>query len=160
MKTHFFLFAICFVFIFASCSNNDDGNVFDMVSLAGTWELTSATVALPVDLNMDGNASTNLLEELSCFDNEIVVNNDNTYAQSVTEINAEIVPGIPPVVTAICTGNLLMVTGVWSLEGDQLTFEPEGEESTTVPITLTETTLSFTDTLEDLGQIDLVFTRQ
>ncbi|MBW1294696.1 lipocalin family protein [Aquimarina litoralis] len=160
MKTNFFLFAICFVFIFTSCSNDDDGGGSDMVSLVGTWELTSATGALPVDLDMDGNASTNLLEELSCFEDTIVVNDDSTYTQDVTEITVDVEPGIPPVITADCTGNTLMETGAWSLDGDQLTFTPTGMDPTMVTVILTQTTLSFTDTVEDLGQIDLVFTRQ
>lgn len=160
MKANFFLFAICSALIFTSCSNDDDGNVSDMVSLVGTWELTSATGGLPVDLDMDGNASTNLLEELSCFEDVITVNEDDTYNQDVTEITVNVEPGIPPVVTASCTGNTLMETGSWSLDGDQLTFTPTGMDPTTVTITLTQTTLSFTDTLDDLGEIDLIFTRQ
>jgi len=161
MNIKFFLFVICFAFLFTSCSTDDDNEgSSDMVSLVGTWKLTSATGALPVDLDMDGNASTNLLEELSCFEDVIVVNEDNTYTQDVTEFTVEVEPGIPPVIVASCTGNMLMETGAWGLDGDQLTFTPVGMDPTTVTVTLTQNTLSFTDTLDDLGQIDLVFTRQ
>lgn len=162
MKTNFFLFAICSALIFTSCSNDeeDEVQVSDMVSLVGTWELTSATGSLPVDLDMDGSASTNLLEELPCFEDVITANEDETYNRNATETDVNVEPGIPPVVTASCTGNMLMETGSWSLDGDQLTFTPSGMEPKTVTITLTQTTISFTDTLEDLGEIDLIFTKQ
>jgi len=161
MKTNFFLFAISFALFFTSCSSDDDnGGDPTTVSLVGTWKLTSASGALPVDLNMDGTASTNLLEELSCFEDTIEVSDDNTYSQNVTEIDVSITPGVPPVVTADCTGTILDETGAWMLDGDQLTFTPTGMDSKTVTIVLTETTLSFTDTVEDLGQVALVFTRQ
>ncbi len=163
MKTNFFLFAISIALFFTSCSSDDDNGGDgepDMVSLVGTWELTSASGALPVDLDMDGNASANLLEELPCFEDTIVVSDDNTYNQNVTEIDVNITPELPPVVTADCTGLILEVTGEWSLASGQLTFTPTGMDSRTVMIALTETTLSFTDEVEDLGAVDLVFTRQ
>ncbi|AXT51448.1 hypothetical protein D1818_11620 [Aquimarina sp. BL5] len=80
MKTNFFLPAICFALFFTSCSSDDDGGDPTIVSLVGTWELTSASEALPVDLDMDGNAFTNLLEKLACFEDTITVSNDNMYS--------------------------------------------------------------------------------
>ncbi|WP_405208322.1 lipocalin family protein [Aquimarina sp. LLG6339-5] len=161
MKTNFFLFAISIALFFTSCSSDDDnGGVPDMVSLVGTWELTSASGALPVDLDMDGNASTNLLDELPCFEDTIVVSDDNTYNQNVTQIDVNVSSDLPPVVTADCTGLILEVTGEWALASGQLTFTPTGMDPRTVMITLTETTLSFTDEVEDLGAVDLIFTRQ
>jgi len=162
MKHYFFLFVISFSALFISCSSDDD-NVSnpDMVSLEGTWMLTSASGALPVDLNMDGMSSTNLLDELSCFEDMIVVNEDNTYNQTVTEIDVIVdTSDIIPVVTADCTGTILAETGMWDLDGDQLTFTPTGMDPKVVTVVLTATTLSFTDSVEDLGEVALVFTRQ
>ncbi|WP_299219526.1 lipocalin family protein [uncultured Aquimarina sp.] len=161
MKTNFFLFAICFTLFFTSCSSDDDGGDPITVSLVGTWKLTSASGALPVDLDMDGNASTNLLQELPCFEDTITVSDDNTYSQNVTEIIVDVdITVQPPVVTADCTDAILTETGEWSLDGDQLTFTPSGMDPNMVTITLTETMLSFTDEVEDLGAVALVFTRQ
>lgn len=86
----------------------------------GTWKLTSASGTLPFDLNMNGTASANLLEELPCFEDTIVVSEDNTYDQKMTEI--EVNTDSFPVITANCTGNTLTKTGTWMLDGDQLTF--------------------------------------
>ncbi|WP_299256022.1 lipocalin family protein [uncultured Aquimarina sp.] len=162
MKTNFFLFVMSFALLFASCSSDDDnGGNPATISLVGTWELTSASGALPVDLNMDGTASVNLLEELPCFEDTIVVNEDSTYSQNVVEIIFDFdVTVQPPVVTADCTDAILTQTGEWNLNGEQLIFTPAGEDSKTVTITLTENMLSFTDTVGDLGQVALVFTRQ
>ncbi|WP_378181691.1 lipocalin family protein [Aquimarina sp. SS2-1] len=162
MKHNFFLFLISFALVFTSCSNDDDGGDVspDTVSLVGTWELTSASGALPLDLDMNGSASSNLLDELPCFEDMIVVNDDNTYDQTASELDVNVELGVPPVVTASCTGMTLTETGTWSLEGDQLTFEANGMDPRTVTITLTETSLSFTDVVEDLGEVALIFTRQ
>ncbi|WP_299432493.1 lipocalin family protein [uncultured Aquimarina sp.] len=166
MKTNFFLFAISFALFFSSCSSDDDnsgdnGGDPTTVSLVGTWKLTAATAAQSVDLNMDGTVSDNLLEELPCFEDTIMVNDDNTYDQNVEEVvvNVEMV-GPLVVVTADCTGTTLNETGTWSLDGDKLTFTPTGMDPKEVTITLIETTLSFTDAVEDLGDVALVFTRQ
>ncbi|MHA7055961.1 lipocalin family protein [Aquimarina sp. M1] len=161
MKAKFFLFALSFTLFYTSCSSDDDNGGDPInVSLVGVWKLTSASGAGPVDLNMDGTASTNLLEELPCFEDNITVNEDNTYDQNVTEISVMFEPGIPPVVTADCTGNTLTETGAWMLDADQLTFTPAGMDPKTVTVTLTETTLSFTDEVTDLGAVALIFTRQ
>ena len=165
MKLNFFLLAICLTFIFASCSSDDDNGVDSEpgeVSILGTWELISAVGALPLDLNMDGMSSANLLDELSCFEDIIVISDDNTYTQDVTEIDVTLdVSGIIPVVNAECTGDILSEAGAWSLEEDQLTFASAGLEPMTVSIILTENTLSFSDTLdEDIGEIALEFTRR
>jgi len=162
MKLKFFFFAVSLALLFASCSSDDDATpVVDPVSaFVGTWKLTSASGTLPLDLDMDGTASTNLLEELTCFDDTIVVSADNTYTQDVTEIDVELIPGFPPVVNASCTGVVLNETGMWDLVGDQLTFTPAEMDSRTVTVVLSETTLSFIDIDDDLGAIALVFTKQ
>ncbi|MFD2564058.1 lipocalin family protein [Aquimarina rubra] len=162
MKNIFFLFLISFALVFTSCSNDDDGGDVnpDTVSLVGTWELTSASGALPLDLDMNGTASSNLLDELPCFEDTIIVNDDNTYDQTASELDVNVEIGVPPVVTASCTGVTLTETGTWNLDQDQLTFAPSGMDAKTVTITLTETTLSFTDVVEDLGEVALIFTRQ
>lgn len=45
----------------------------------GTWKLTAWNVVEAIDLNNDGNASLNLLDEMDCYNNEtLVFNADNT----------------------------------------------------------------------------------
>ncbi|AXT51447.1 hypothetical protein D1818_11615 [Aquimarina sp. BL5] len=77
----------------------------------------------------------------------------------MTGIDVNVELGVPLVVTVDCTGVILDETGTWSLDGNELTFAGTGLDSKTVTITLTDTTLSFTDEVEDLGAVALVFTR-
>ena len=58
-----FLFSISF---FVSCSSEDTTEN----SIIGTWELTSYSVGLEVDINNDEVANMNLLNEMDCDYNE------------------------------------------------------------------------------------------
>ena len=55
--------AALFITGFTSCSN-DDGAAEDTSELAGEYTIVSMTSNIPVDLNNDGIASTNLMDEL------------------------------------------------------------------------------------------------
>ncbi len=71
MKNNSLLVILFLVFIFYnSCSNDEDSN---QTSLVGTWELTTWTIGIPIDLNNDSVASSNLLDEAGCANNETVV---------------------------------------------------------------------------------------
>lgn len=71
MKNNFSFLIIFPVFIICnSCSNDDDSN---QTSLVGTWELTTWTIGVPIDLNDDSVASSNLLDEADCTNNDTVV---------------------------------------------------------------------------------------
>ncbi len=156
MKLKIFLFAFSIALI--SCSS-DDETTSNEVSLVGTWELSSAIGSLALDLNQDGTTSTNLLEELPCFKDTIVVNDDSTFTQESVQldINAESFP----IITAECLDALLNREGAWALDKDRLTFGyTPGDDTKTVTIVVTETTLSFTDSIENIGSVDLEFKRK
>ncbi len=71
MKNNSLFVILFFVLILCnSCSNDDDSN---QTSLVGTWELTSWNIGIPIDINNDSVASTNLLDEADCVNNETVV---------------------------------------------------------------------------------------
>lgn len=60
---------ITILFLFTSCADNDD----NPSKLVGTWELTSWSINIPFDVNVDTVESLNLLEEISCANNETLV---------------------------------------------------------------------------------------
>ena len=148
-----------------SCSSDDDNQsesvVPDVISIVGNWELTSVMADIPVDLDGDGTISSNLLEELPCFMSTYLINEDNTFEQTSVDVDVNInILVLPPMIEADCLETSSVEVGTWSLEEDQLTITDEDGEVRIFMVTLTETTLSFSDDIEDIGQADLVFTRQ
>ncbi len=152
---------VCALFIM-SCSSDDDGGS-KAPSIVGTWELSKANSEFPLDLNNDDTFSTDLLSsELPCFKTTIVVNADASYTQTTTEVTVKFETTVNEiVVTATCAGTSITESGTWSLDGSQLTFDSANDDPETVGIGLTETTLSFSDTIEGFDQkLSLEFTRQ
>ena len=124
------------------------GVATNATSIEGTWKLTAWNAANAVDINNDGTASINLLDELNCYDNEtIVFNSDNTAISMSTtyaEIELFIVVGttnqytftstcVPEIentnLTWVQSGNLVTTTDVvsggtinFTLNGNQLSF--------------------------------------
>jgi hypothetical protein len=113
MKTMYrFSLLICLVFTFYSC-DNEPLEGFDLsvpnspttpdnpqtgnATIAGTWKLTAWNSVNPVDINNDGTASTNLLTEFDCYNNEtIVFNSDGTgdiVSTSFVDIELNLVTG-------------------------------------------------------------------
>lgn len=85
------LLSIILILLFSisitSCST-DDENIAS--SVVGIWELTELNASLSLDLNNDTVSSTNLLEEITCNNNEIlnfeangVVTSNNTFNSKI-----------------------------------------------------------------------------
>ncbi|MEZ4802471.1 MAG: hypothetical protein R2797_06830 [Gelidibacter sp.] len=58
---------VVLVINFSSCSKDDENRI---TSIIGTWELTTWTIGIPMDLNDDGIFHDNLLVESNCANNE------------------------------------------------------------------------------------------
>ncbi|MGB1230820.1 MAG: hypothetical protein ACPG5M_01130 [Winogradskyella sp.] len=88
--------ALLMVVISFSCSNDDDGGS-DNVELTGTWKLTALNAIETYDLNNDGSASINLLNEMNCLTNETLVFSDTNVvtanSTSYVDIYAELETG-------------------------------------------------------------------
>lgn len=52
-----------------STANVFEGQDIQQTQLIGTWKIESMISDIPVDLNSDGTASVDILEETTCFDN-------------------------------------------------------------------------------------------
>ncbi|MEZ4802472.1 MAG: hypothetical protein R2797_06835 [Gelidibacter sp.] len=112
---------------FTSCSSDDDNN--SSVSLVGTWKLTAWNSTTGYDINNDGTANTNLLEEFNCYNNETVVFSSNNTAvansTSYADITAEITAGTTDefTYTVDCIDEIDSVPLTWSLAGNTITFD-------------------------------------
>ena len=75
-----------------SC-NSDDNNDSTNVSVEGTWELTKFELTEEVDLDNDGTASANLMDQTECFNNStLVFDADNTADFNIESLDVEIQP--------------------------------------------------------------------
>lgn len=74
----FFITILSFLSI--ACSTDDS----DMASVEGVWKLTAYNVADGFDVNSDGIKNINLLNEMECLNNEVLVfeSNGSMYSSS------------------------------------------------------------------------------
>lgn len=118
-----FIFLISLVF---SCSS-DDGTpqANQNAQIIGTYVLSEVNVSPPQDLNEDGIASTNLLDEMTCITGTINVNADTTWNINVIRLNVTTITGG---LFFIGCGDADTSSGNWTFSNNQLTlnggFEP------------------------------------
>ncbi|WP_298151472.1 hypothetical protein [Flavobacterium sp.] len=91
MKKLQYLFAAAGLLAMASCSSDDDDNSLNN-DLTGTYELTSAVAAQAQDYDGDGDSSTNLVTEGTCYTDSWISFHDNgtydeVYSFSTTAAN-------------------------------------------------------------------------
>jgi len=77
----------------SSCSV-DDNSKTKVSGLEGTYRLTSYTVENPYDLNADGTATTNIIAETNCFNNNLFIFDvDNRgESQNATKLDIDLEP--------------------------------------------------------------------
>ncbi|MBP9849265.1 MAG: lipocalin family protein [Flavobacterium sp.] len=100
-------------------------------SVTGTYYMTAFNSSIPTDLNGDGTASTNQMDETNCFNGGfITLNGDNTFVANSKGIDINI-DGATSTIECFDEGNF---TGTWALSGNQLsiTYLDEGVEYTDV----------------------------
>lgn len=69
-----------------ACSNDETTDS----SIVGTWQLTTWTINIPMDLNNDSITSTNLLDEATCDNNETLVFESNGTVSSNSTYNPQV----------------------------------------------------------------------
>ena len=113
-----------------SCSNDDDGN--NTVAVEGTWKLTAFNIQSTIDLNADGNASSDLLEESNCYENETIeFNADNTAtvkSTSYLELEGEYdaATGAFEIISN-CINEIENLAGTWTQAGGTVTVSVNGQ---------------------------------
>jgi len=165
MKTKLFLIAIAIALF--SCTFDDSEDVISQEttasSLIGTWDLTSFRFSEPVDINADGDASEEFLDELPCFNSVLIFNEDGTFSAMATDI--EFTVGMDGT-TLDCLESTTSTTGTWSLDGLTLVTVSDGD-TTETPLNLDGDILTLMGPLgtgdaevEEGVAVTLVFDRQ
>ena len=118
MKRFFFLllgFAGCIGA--ASCSDDDDGNNNgnnNLRDMAGTYRMSSWNVPTAIDYDDDGDSSTNMMTESTCYNNTVMtLNEDGTYTSTYNSV------GINNGVSSCAQSQV--TSGTWTRNGNNLT---------------------------------------
>lgn len=142
MKKVFFAAALIGL-TFAACSDDDDQATVN-ASVDGTWKLTGFTLDEAVDLNNDGNESTNLIAETGCYNNSnLTFMSNNQASLTLQELDVEIIgEGNTATVDIDCLP-ADTVTGNYSVSENAVTLSGElGDGSEDVVLVRSGNTLS------------------
>ncbi len=152
MKKNFFTLLLAAVLI-SSCSS-DEGES-DGSSIVGTWDAIEFNMGEAVDLNDDGTASDNLLDELDCFASTATFTAEGGYSTATTGIYFE---ATEDSFFITCDG-VETTSGTYTLDGNTLvTIGEEGEVESTATVTTDRLVVTGED--DDFGQVTLVFERR
>ena len=76
------------LFVLLACSDDDGGgdpNPNEAL-VVGSWNLSELRINPAQDIDEDGNATTNILEELPCITGQLILRSDNTWSFSGTDV--------------------------------------------------------------------------
>ena len=127
MKTLFRIACLASLLLFNSCIVNDTFADDVTTTLTGTWLMTSFNVGTPYDLNGDGTASADLLEETACYENETLEfredNSGESVSRSYADIEVTLVIGTTNEVTyaVSCVSEMFTQDFIWSRNGNTVT---------------------------------------
>ncbi len=132
-------FGLIMIVILALCCKKDDEPTESEVSkAAGTYQLTELNVSPPQDINEDGIASTNLLNELPCISGRLSLEADGSYTFDLTGIQVTTITGGQFFIDCAPPRNS---SSNWSITGSQITLFAD---VTTTPYVFVDNTLTRT----------------
>lgn len=136
--------------VMASCSDDDSNNT--SAGLSGTWKVTALTSGEPVDINMDGTASTNLLAETGCYGNtKLVFGANNTVTLHAEEFTFDMET------EDLTCETLPAQNGTYVQDGNTVSISVGGD---VIEVTKSGNTLTGVETDEEWGTTTMVFTKQ
>lgn len=121
MKNLLRFLVLVLLFSAASCTTNEDADTSG--GLEGTWQMTLFDVGEAYDLNDDGTASSDVIAETGCYQNETLeFNSDGTGVstnRSSADVEVTLVTGTTDEVmyTVTCIDDLLIQDFTWGLTG-------------------------------------------
>ena len=106
------------LFIFISCSSDDGGGEQEGIEFAGTWVLTEINLSAAIDTNDDGTTSNNLLDEVACLTDTLVL--DETFEWNSTEVIANLITQITNDLYNVNCSEQRNQNGNWGVSGSNL----------------------------------------
>lgn len=120
------LFTMVFTILISCNINNDDGVPPPNFDVIGLWDLTEVNIDPPQDINEDGMASTNLLDELDCLSGELLINGNLLWTLEQTSLQVTTITNGQ--FNVECSGNI-EANGEWFSDENEITFEDNPEFS-------------------------------
>ncbi|TDS16997.1 hypothetical protein DFQ03_1487 [Maribacter caenipelagi] len=118
MKKYTYYLFTCLVLVFISCSSDDSETATDDSALViGTYSLSEINVNVAQDVDEDGTASNNMLDELDCLNGTLTINADGTWDLDLVELDITSVTGD---FYAIRCGRTNNFTGKWTFQSSVL----------------------------------------
>ncbi|WP_423998449.1 hypothetical protein [Maribacter sp. IgM3_T14_3] len=118
MRKYILYFITCLVLLFTGCSSDDgDATTDDSALVIGTYMLTEINVNIAQDVNEDGTASNNMLDELDCLNGTLEINADGTWDLDMVALDITSVTGD---FYAIRCGRTDTFTGKWTFQSSVL----------------------------------------
>ncbi|MEM9868567.1 MAG: hypothetical protein AAF765_12810 [Bacteroidota bacterium] len=121
LKEKSFFLSILFMLLFQSCSLDDGVETIDPPNfeVIGLWDLVEVNVNPPQDLDMDGTASTNLMDEMECITGSLLIDGNLIWTFEQSVINVTAITG--DLFSATCNGTV-SGTGNWFSDENEVTF--------------------------------------
>ncbi len=143
--------------LFSCSSDKDEDNIQisqeQLNAIVGTWNLVAYNVSTPQDVDADGTASENLVEELDCLSGSISFTNEFRWSRTAVQLNVTPITGGA---FGISCGQTNNDSGDWLFLNNQILLE-EGAEGT---LHLSGNTLTRTLNEDLPGIRELVYQKQ
>lgn len=110
----------CVIFLFLACSS-DDGesrNELEGEEFIGTWQLIAINVSTAIDVNNDGNTSNNLLDEVPCLQEILVLDRTLTYTSNA--VNVQLITAITGALYNVSCTDTQATDGNWGAQNGNL----------------------------------------
>ena len=112
--------ALVFTNLFLSCSSDDNsGGTDEPIPVIGTWNLVELNISPAQDIDEDGNASANILDELNCVSGTLVINEVGTWSLSLDGVTITTITGGQFDIRCSTTSGFN--SGTWAFQNNQLT---------------------------------------
>ena len=111
---------LTFLPLVISCSDDDSGSTDNFnLSVTGIWDLVEVNISSAQDVNTDGTASTNLIDEVDCISGTLLIDGDFSYNYEQTNIVVSEITNDQ--FFAQCSGTI-SASGTWTANDTQVVF--------------------------------------
>lgn len=117
----YILFIFSFAIVLGACSNDDDkAETNDEMSMAvGIYELVELNINPALDINDDGNTTSNVLTELPCATGTLNLRDDGNWIWTTLEMSVTSITG--GTFHLSCTSDTTTRSGSWTISNNQVT---------------------------------------